>query len=131
MPEAQPTEPLLSSDFGAVFERIDTDPGGRLLVRGSTLMVQPFDVTTRTLAGQPVPLVEGIATVNQYVPVSTSRTGALAFRTGPAVRRRTLAWFDRNGKSLGDVGLGGRVYVQMTFRFVRIGGAASRLARRA
>jgi Tol biopolymer transport system component len=112
-PEAQPTEPLLASDFGAVLERTDTDPGGRLLfVRGSTLMVQAFDVTTRTLAGHPVPFVEGIATVNQYVPVSTSRTGALAFRTGPSVPRRTLAWFDRDGKSLGDAGPGGE-YVQL------------------
>jgi Tol biopolymer transport system component len=113
-PEAQPTDPLMSSDFGAVLERTDTEPGGRLLfVRGSTLMVQPFDVTTRTLVGRPVPFVEGIATVNQYVPASTSRTGALAFRTGPAVRRRTLAWFDRDGKSIGGTSPEGE-YVQLT-----------------
>jgi dipeptidyl aminopeptidase/acylaminoacyl peptidase len=112
-PEAQSAEPLLSSDFGVVLERTDSDPGGRLLfVRDSTLMVQPFDVTTRTLVGQPVPFVEGIATVNQYVPVSTSRTGALAYRTGPAVRRRALAWFDRDGKSVGAGGPEGE-YVQL------------------
>jgi eukaryotic-like serine/threonine-protein kinase len=112
-PEAQPTDPLMSSEFGAVLERTNTDPGGRLLfVRGSTLMVQPFNVTTRTLVGQPVPFVEGIATVNQYVPVSTSRTGALAFRTGPAARR-VLAWFDRDGKSLGAASPEGE-YFQLT-----------------
>ena len=111
-PEAQPTDPLMSSEFGAVLERTNTDPGGRLLfVRGSTLMVQPFDVTARTLVGQPVPFVEGIATVNQHVPVSTSRTGALAFRTGPAARR-VLAWFDRDGKPLGAVSPEGE-YVQL------------------
>ena len=113
-PEAQPPDPLISSDFGAVLERIETDPGGRLLfVRGSTLMVQPFDVTARALVGQAVPFVEGIATVNQYAPVSTSRTGALAFRTGAPMRRRALAWFDREGKPLGGASPEGE-YVQLT-----------------
>ena len=104
-PETQPTNALLSSNYGAVLERTDAPPGGRLLfVRDTTLMVQPFDVTARTLAGQPVPFVEGIATVNQYIAVSASRTGALAFRTGGRAAGRVLNWFARDGKALGTVG---------------------------
>ena len=54
------------------------------VVRDTTLMVQPFDVTARTLAGQPVPFVEGIATVNRYIAVSASRTGHWRFEPAGA-----------------------------------------------
>ena len=112
-PETQPTDPLLSSNYGAVLEHTDAPPGGRLLfVREGTLMVQPFDVTARTLVGQPVPVVEGIQTVNQYIAVSVSRTGALAFRTGGRAAGRVLNWFARDGKALGTVGSTGE-FVQL------------------
>jgi eukaryotic-like serine/threonine-protein kinase len=73
-------------------------PGYLLFVRERTLVAQPFDPSTQTLRGEPVPLSEGLGLDNVgLASISASTTGALAYRPGLGARRR-LVWMDRSGK---------------------------------
>jgi len=73
-------------------------PGYLLYVREQTLVAQPFDAAKQELAGEPVPLGEGLGINNVGgASFSISSTGVLAFRAGQTQGRR-LVWMDRNGK---------------------------------
>ncbi|MGE0453178.1 MAG: protein kinase [Vicinamibacteria bacterium] len=73
-------------------------PGYLLYVREQTLVAQPFDAAKQKLAGEPVPLGEGLGIDNVGgASFSVSSSGALAFRAGETQGRR-LVWMDRNGK---------------------------------
>jgi Tol biopolymer transport system component len=71
-------------------------------------MVQAFDLRRLALAGEAVPIAQGMG-FGSSRPFSVSMTGALAFRTG-VVRGTTdgtitqLTWFDRAGNVLGTAG---------------------------
>jgi Tol biopolymer transport system component len=81
-------------------------PGHLIFMRQDTLYAQPFDASHGVLSGNPIPIADSPIQdpkTNQ-IGFSASETGILAFRTGTGVRHR-LAWFDRNGKELGALGM--------------------------
>ena len=79
--------------------------GHLLFMRDTTLMAQPFDVRTRSLSGEAVPIAEGV----QMNPAtgtgafSASDTGVLVYQTG-AFAGTQLTWFDRTGQRIGIMG---------------------------
>jgi Tol biopolymer transport system component len=77
-----------------------------LFQRDGTLMAQPFDVDALKLRGDAFPIVENVQVnpVNGRVAFSVSENGVLAYRSGEAVLNTQLAWYDRAGKELGQVG---------------------------
>jgi eukaryotic-like serine/threonine-protein kinase len=78
--------------------------GWLLLLRQSTLLAQPLDVSG-ALAGDAVPLAEDIAGIGSYAWISASDTGTLTYRTGRAESEVTeLRWVDRQGHPLGQLG---------------------------
>jgi Tol biopolymer transport system component len=83
--------------------------GGHLLfLREATLMAQPFDARTMRLAGDPVPIADGIANNigNGRTALNLSDNGVLAYRRGITAGsgREVLVWRDRSGRRLGVVG---------------------------
>jgi Tol biopolymer transport system component len=74
-------------------------PSGWLLwLRAGALVAQRLDVEKAVLTGEPVKVADGVNAV------STSTTGLVAYRTGAAIRRRQLTWFDRTGAAKGTIG---------------------------
>jgi Tol biopolymer transport system component len=106
-PEEQSSKRLVASDSSAVYAP-SSDPalGHLLFVREGSLMAQAFDARRLELAGEAVPIAEGLPDIGRP-PFSVSTTGVLAYRTGGSVGGPTttqLTWFDRAGKILGTVG---------------------------
>jgi serine/threonine protein kinase len=90
---------LLRSDSPAVYAN-----GHVLFVRDRTLVAQPFDLRSRTLTGEAVPLAENLWPGSQGTPYfSASQNGVLAFpvRDTPPAQ---LAWVDRTGKRIATLG---------------------------
>ena len=80
-----------------------------LFVREHTLMAQPVDAAGMEPAGDVFQVAErvtpqGTATLNQY---SLSANGLLIYQTGGTALGAQLAWFDRAGKLIGNVGAPG------------------------
>jgi serine/threonine protein kinase/Tol biopolymer transport system component len=75
-------------------------------MRGSTLMVQPFDAARLSLTGEAVPIADRVFTGTlESGAFSLSDTGVLAYETGDSGGFRTqLTWVDRNGKEVGTLG---------------------------
>jgi serine/threonine protein kinase len=95
---------LLESSSGVAY----APPGFLLFLRGRTLFTQPFDAGKLRLAGEPMPLAEGVEPVgnigpSSYAPFSVSGNGILIYRT-TSNQSMQMAWFDRHGKSLGNLG---------------------------
>jgi len=77
-----------------------------LFLRGRTLMRQPFDLARLELSGEPTPVGEQVwqhGSLWGLAAFSVSDHGVLAYRTG-GLQTIQLAWFDREGQSLGPVG---------------------------
>jgi Tol biopolymer transport system component len=84
--------------------------GHLFFLRGQTLMAQPFDVARLELAGEPVPVADGV-TMGGFAGAnggfSVSDTGVLAYQTGPVEAGgqggilTRLTWFDRSGRQVG------------------------------
>ena len=75
--------------------------------RGSTLMAQPFDLQQAKLTGDPLALaadVSGGAYSWGGADFDVSEQGVLAYRAGSGGGKTELAWFDRAGKRLGQLG---------------------------
>jgi Tol biopolymer transport system component len=82
---------LLTADTHAVY----SPPGYLLFLRGSTLFAQPFDADGLRLAGEPVPIAEGIDRgPGARGAFSVSRDGKLAYR---GIGDTRLMWVDRSG----------------------------------
>ncbi len=81
-------------------------PETLLVVRQGVLMALRFDPTRGVVSGEPVPVVQGVATdvVNYRSAFTVSPTGVLAYRTGSGSQRRQLVWMDRAGRVPGTVG---------------------------
>jgi Tol biopolymer transport system component len=81
--------------------------GHILFLRDARLLAQRFDPETRQLAGEAVPVAQGV----QITPrisggtgaFSVSDTGVLVYQTGVGVRSQ-LGWIDRSGKVLAQIG---------------------------
>jgi Tol biopolymer transport system component len=76
---------------------------GYLLFVNETLMAQPFDVRSRTLTGDAVPLKVRLAVSLGRIGASISETGLLALFE-PALNQAELTWIDRKGHPMGTVG---------------------------
>jgi hypothetical protein len=74
------------------------------------LFAQAFDTAALALHGEPVRIAEGVVydspTGNGAFAVSS--TGALVYRSDASAQIRQLAWFDRQGRQLENVGPPGR-----------------------
>jgi Tol biopolymer transport system component len=78
--------------------------GYLLLMRGQTLMAQPFDAGRLETSGSPVPVAEHVLinlTSNRPV-FSASDNGTLVYQTGSEQGGWRLLWFTREGKSAGS-----------------------------
>ena len=86
--------------------RVIYGSGHLLLLRGSvlssdlTLMAQAFDTDRFVTIGDAVPLAEGVAVRNYDVAAN----GTLVYGEAPGVIGAPMAWYDRQGKKLGDLG---------------------------
>jgi Tol biopolymer transport system component len=77
-----------------------------LFLRENVLMAQPFDAAALELAGDPFPLVaqaSSIGTPMLLPTASVAGNGVLVYLANQSLDRQ-LAWFDRSGKELGQVG---------------------------
>jgi hypothetical protein len=89
-PDAQPAEPLIRTPSRPVYAP-SPDParGHVLLVAGGVLFAYPFDARRLAIAGESVPIAQGVDLVmsggNALIsPVSASATGVLAYRRSGA-----------------------------------------------
>jgi serine/threonine-protein kinase len=80
-------------------------PTGHLVYAfGGTVLAVPFDPTSRSIRGGPVPVVEGVwrqgGALNADAQFAVSSAGTLAYVPPPSVTavRRTLVWVDRQGR---------------------------------
>ena len=92
---------LVKSESMAVYV-----PGYLLLMRGQTLMAQPFDAGRLETSGSPVPVAEHVLinlTSNRPV-FSASDNGTLVYQTGSEQGGWRLLWFTRDGKAEGTLG---------------------------
>jgi serine/threonine-protein kinase len=80
-------------------------PTGHLIyVRAGTLFAVGFDPVTRTLAGAPAPMLEGVSQATSgatgAAQFSVARQGSMAYVSAgtQAVAKRALVWVDRQGR---------------------------------
>jgi eukaryotic-like serine/threonine-protein kinase len=107
-PDAQPKDPIVKTDFFAVFVPTRTsDADGQLLtVRENTLMAQRFDSGSLQLKGEPRPIADNVFVVNSVGAFglaffTVSDEGTLVYRTGTLADRlsRQLALIRRDGQT--------------------------------
>src|SRR5262249_33791608 len=111
---------LFPSESRAVYAA----PGYILFNRGDALFAQGFDERKLVLTGEPVRIADGIsgtngigltgvaASIYRTAAFAVSQPGVLAYRigpnqtpqAGPNIAERTLIWFDRSGRQIGQVG---------------------------
>jgi eukaryotic-like serine/threonine-protein kinase len=101
-PEEQSKERFLAGAFAASYVN-----GYLFFMRDNTLMGQPFDAGSLKVTGEPVPVVEGVATTGSIGVFSVSPSGALAYRSGASAGNYLLTWVDRQGKTLDTFGQNG------------------------
>jgi serine/threonine protein kinase len=87
------------------------DPGWLLYSRQGVLAAQPFDARQFKSTGEPIPLpdeptsvLDAIYSYSAGVTTSVSATGTLAYFSG-ASTTTTVAWYDSDGKHLGNLPL--------------------------
>ena len=92
---------ILPEDTNAQY----ADPGLLLYTRRNVLTAQPFDVRQLRFTGEPFPVVEKVSAVARPAGAAFSAAnGALAYHVSTDVSRNRLAWFDRKGTPLGELG---------------------------
>jgi hypothetical protein len=103
---------LASRDSAEATRLVPSDSQGSVLppdwlvfVRQGTLYAQRFDLTTRTLRGEPLVIADTVSfdAISGSAAVSTSGAGVLTYRAGSSQTTR-LTWFDRSGNALGTIG---------------------------
>jgi eukaryotic-like serine/threonine-protein kinase len=114
-PEEQSSKRLLATNYGpaAYVPTAAVGSGELLFVRDRTLMAQPFDTRRLQLQGEPVTLVENIASFLNTAAFQASDTGVLVYRVGGS-GSLGLAWYDREGKVLSTTGKPGTVFVDVS-----------------
>jgi serine/threonine protein kinase/WD40 repeat protein len=96
---------LVGSSFSAAYAPSPSpDKGHLLFLREATLMAQPFDAARLELSGEAFPVAEQVGAVLSQSFFSVSGNGVVAYRSGVSGRATHLLWFNRDGKSLGEVG---------------------------
>ena len=81
-------------------------PTGHLLfLRSGTLIAQPFDPESLTLAGEGMPVAERVRRTGRFeAAFSVSRNGVLVYQSGSGSVASELRFLDRSGKEGGTVG---------------------------
>jgi eukaryotic-like serine/threonine-protein kinase len=110
-PEQQSSTRLLITGSSAAYapdSSLGSNTGHLLFIREGRLMAQAFDLRRLELAGEAVPIAEGMG-FGASRPFSASMTGAIAYKTGvvrgiAAGTITQLTWFDRAGNVLGTAG---------------------------
>jgi eukaryotic-like serine/threonine-protein kinase len=86
-------------------EVVNPASGGRvgaiLFARSGTLMALPFDMKRLEAAGDPLPLAQGVAAINDYPMFAASAGGTVADVTGQQGDWQ-FVWRDREGRILGS-----------------------------
>jgi len=67
-------------------------------------MAQPMDAKTLRPSGDLFPIAEQVSLLGSYAQASVSQTGVLVYWTGGTISSSQLVWYDRSGKTLGNVG---------------------------
>jgi Tol biopolymer transport system component len=104
-PEAQSLTRLIATNRQAYYAPAVGGATGHLIsLRDTTLISQPFDPVRLELAGEPVPIAEGVesfglATAGLF---SVSESGTLVYRTVPGTNV-VPTWFDQQGKPAGTL----------------------------
>jgi len=95
---------LLDAETNAVYARGSDNKDYLLWVRGQTLLAQQLDGSAPKLLGEPQPIADpvGVSLASYYTNATVSTSGLLVYRASSTISQPT--WFDRNGKSLGEVG---------------------------
>jgi hypothetical protein len=103
-PEQQGSKRLVATNSSAAYApSSDSGVGHLVFVREGSLMAQAFDARHLELAGEVVPIAEGLP--DSGAPSFSASTGVVAYRTSGVGNPTTqLTWFDRAGKILGTVG---------------------------
>ena len=106
-PERQPSEPIVLSPAGpAVFfpvaGREPATDGHLLFYRANALMLQPFDLTTLQLAGEPRSVAEPVGTFLDRGVFSVSPT-ALVYTTAVGALDVQLRWYDVSDQTTGKL----------------------------
>jgi Tol biopolymer transport system component len=98
---------LVNSNVNAAYAE-NAGSGYVLFTKGTTLVGQRFNPSTRQLAGTPFPVAEqllvSMASGLGRAMFSASANGVLAYRTGADTGSTELVWFDRHGNRLRRVG---------------------------
>jgi len=90
---------LLRADSNAEYAN-----GYLLYIQQANLVAQPFDVSSLTLSGDPVPVAQQVLVTSIAMGAfSASPSGLLAFEGGSGANSQ-LVWYTRDGKELGQVG---------------------------
>jgi Tol biopolymer transport system component len=100
------SRPLVKASAAALY----APPGWLLLWRDRGLVAQRFDPEKITLEGAPIPLVEpvrALVSTSGSTIASVSGNQVLVYQEGPSGVDTQLAWFDRGGRHLGDLGPAG------------------------
>jgi len=87
-------------------EGLYVEPGYLAFVRERSVVVQPIDLETLELSGEPVPVAEQVQ-FNSFRFTGTftfARNGLLLHRGGAIQVESRMTWFDLDGKELGQVG---------------------------
>jgi Tol biopolymer transport system component len=85
-------------------------PGYLLFLKNESLVAQPFDAQRLEVTGEPFPVIgDEVARYSGTVfgglaQFSVSANGVLAWRPGPPMDFKQLAWFDRSGRRMGTLG---------------------------
>ena len=101
-PAEQPAARLLDSPAGAVYVA-SASRGYLFFLRGTALMVQPFDAGRMELTGHATQLADQVSATLYDGLFSVSNNGMLAFGSTGG-NNRQLTWYDRTGKILGHAG---------------------------
>lgn len=95
---------IRSATSSAVYVQGRQRDGYLLFENNGALMAQPFDPERLRLTGEPFLAVPKVELSGSAVAVSVSETGMMAWLGEPARTNAQLSWYDRIGKSLGDIG---------------------------
>jgi eukaryotic-like serine/threonine-protein kinase len=101
--DSRERQALFNASSGVQF----APPGYLVFVRGRTLYAQPFNARKLRLAGEPIAMLDGIEPEGEagptYYASFSASGGVLAYAKSSGLHLQ-LAWHDRTGRKLADVG---------------------------
>ncbi len=102
-PEQQSSTRLLAAAQGVAYVPASGAARGQVLfLRGSQLMVQPFDEASRTLQGDATSVLEQVASTEVFGSFDVAENGTLAYQRASS-DAGSLVWVSRDGKELGPI----------------------------